>query len=272
MMPACQIPFLWTHNEGGPQLVSAPPLSLSSWSFLSEFFIHTAFCLKVHTPGKGMVPQNEPVNVSWSRQSTDPISFLMFMENLIGGNMTSISSPIALLEETSTSMEFPEVGTFRLWAVNPANNSQTYAMSKNFNVFPNSLAIGSSDDGSQHLPHNPLGSAVSSSSPADITGTSTKTSPYIIGGAIAGGALLAILAGALVYLLCRRRKARIERRMTFHRTRMVKSLPPPTFAVPRDVQLDSPIDDKDGMGARYPQYMQEVPPAASGPYPFARRA
>lgn len=112
-----------------------------------------------------------------------------------------------------------------------------------------------------------------SSSLAAATGTSSaKTSPYIIGGAIAGAILLALLAGALVYLLCRRRKAHIGRRMTFHRTRMVKSLPPPTFAVPHDAQIDSPIHDQDGMGARYPQYMQQVLPAASAPYPFARTA
>ncbi|KAJ7073369.1 hypothetical protein B0H15DRAFT_869071 [Mycena belliarum] len=74
-------------------------------------------------------------------------------------------------------------------------------------------------------------------------------------------ALLLLLLGALALTLYLRRRRRAQTRAqkqtepTFRRARMVRSLPAPVFAVPRDVESDGEDD------------MREV-----APYPFARGA
>jgi len=262
----------------------------------------TAFCLKVHTPPMGMAVANENVTVSWSRQAdSDPTSVLFLLENLIGGGnliQGGISNWTGTTNKTSTKMKFPDVGTCRMWAVNPSNATESYAMSQPFTVTPNNLAVaagpgnvGNDDDESLSLlpPASPSGSAVSqhlsvptntSSLAASSSPSKTKPSITIIVAASASGVLLlALLACALIYIL-RRRKARVERRTTFHRTRMVKSLPPPTFAVPphdSDAELDSDVEEGAGGGKRYGKgsrvrYMEERERPPPGPYPFARTA
>ncbi|KAJ7249119.1 hypothetical protein B0H12DRAFT_1122767, partial [Mycena haematopus] len=220
-----------------------------------------AFGLKIHTPPMAMVMANQAVEVKWSRQNnSDPTSVLFLLENLIGGSLTpsGVANSSQSSAETTTEMNFPDVGTFRMWAVNPADSTQSYAMSETFTVLPNNLAASSvgggdnDDDSSDSLlpPPNSPGSAASSQSsvPASTSPASTNASnmkPYIIGAAI-GGLVLLILVAVLVYIICRRR-GRVVRRTTFHRNRMIRSLPPPTFAIPRDLEIDSPADEKGDM-------------------------
>jgi len=267
----------------------------------------TALGLKMHSPSMGMVVAKRDVTIRWSREAaSDPTSVLILLENLashekIPGDVSNLldSGP-----DTTAQMKFPEVGTFRMWAVNPANPSQPYAKSKHFKVIPNNVAASAEADGDSVggdtsasayansdgtlSPPDPVssdsGSAVSSLSSApsavstspSLAATSDTTSvkkmmPYLIGGII-GGVVFLLLLGALIYVLLRRR-ARVVRRTTFHRNRMVKSLPPPTFA-PHDPELDSPGFSKPE-AARYisgVRYMEERPRPPTGPYPFARTA
>jgi len=287
------------------------PFFLQSFSGAGMFYViyvltilcGTAFGLKIHSPSKGMVVANQAVAVKWSRQNaSDPTSVLFLLENLIGGNKTQagVSNSSDSSAHTTTQMNFPDVGTFRMWAVNPEDPTQSYAMSKNFTVMPNNVAAsagvassatvdgdgGDSDssDPDSLPPSNSPGSADPSQSttpPLSLTGPpappppsstsstpSSSNTPLIIGAAV-GGVVLLLLLSALLYVFLRRRKARVERRTTFHRNRMVKSLPPPTFAVPRDAELDS--DDEKGYGVGYgsrSRYVKEQAP--TGAYPFAR--
>ncbi|KAJ7452208.1 hypothetical protein FB451DRAFT_1282890 [Mycena latifolia] len=248
----------------------------------------TVVSLKIHRPGgpQGQVEVNKPVNVSWSHpKPNDPNSVLMFMENLGDATRTFLRPLDTHLPGANVPMTFSSVGTFRLLAVNPSNPSDIYDTSKNFTVVATTTTASNvtQEDNGTSSPSPPNGSAVPNPSPdstsssvtLSATGTPSSSSrEYILAGAISGGVVLLLLLTALTFVLCRRRKARIERRTTFHRTRMVRSLPPPTFAVPRDVELDSPSDDA-VPGARYlrdTQYMREVPLPAPVAYPFARTA
>ncbi|KAJ6528436.1 hypothetical protein B0H19DRAFT_1194417 [Mycena capillaripes] len=266
----------------------------------------TGFCLKIHTPPMGMAVANQDVPVSWTRQhDSDPTSVMFLLENLIGGGdkTPSVLSNSSDSKHTTARMKFPAVGTFRMWAVNPADHTQTYAMSEPFTVTPNNFAAsgatdainGAGDGATDDSPTSPdlPSSALSNVPPVSTTSapeepapsTSTKALPLILGAAIGGGVLLLLLVGALIYVL-RRRKSRVERRTTFHRNRMVKSMPPPTFAVPPlDSDVESDGEDEKPRGYGYTsrtgagvgggagggaRYMEERPPA--GPYPFARTA
>jgi len=258
----------------------------------------TGFCLKIHTPPMGMAVANQDVPVSWTRQhDSDPTSVMFLLENLIGGDKTpSVLSNSSDSSHTTAQMKFPAVGTFRMWLVNPEDPTQTYAMSEPFTVTPNNFAASgatdaidgagdglTNDSSTPPSPPDSPGSAVSrvppdstTSAPVESTSSaSTKALPLIIG-AVIGGVVLLLLVGALIYVL-RRRKARAERRTTFHRNRMVKSMPPPTFAVPpldSDVESDGENEKPRGYGYSRSgagggaRYMEERPPA--GPYPFAR--
>ncbi|KAJ7620816.1 hypothetical protein DFH06DRAFT_1482425 [Mycena polygramma] len=264
----------------------------------------TVFGLKIQTPPQGMAVANQDVAVSWSRQDeSDPTSVLFLLENLIGGDKIQggFSNASDSSHKTATSMNFPEVGTFRMWAVNPANPTQTYAMSEPFNVTPNNLAAAGASsanvDGSGGTdgagpPTDPSGSVVSSLSSAPTASSSSilassaasssstnkaPMTPLIMGLAAGGGALLlCLLAASAFYLVRRRNKARRTERTTFNRGRMVKSLPPPVFARP-PVDSDVESDGEDAGGSRYGNVnakgrgrdMQERGP---GVYPFARTA
>ncbi|KAF7360823.1 hypothetical protein MSAN_01111600 [Mycena sanguinolenta] len=240
----------------------------------------TAFGLKIHSPSMGMVVANQAVNVTWSRQHhSDPTSVLFMLENLIGGGLSPVANSSSA--HTITQMQFPEAGTFRMWAVNPANSTQSYAMSDIFVVTPNNLEASDGNDGndtsnpSQPQPNSPdgadLGQPSVPASPSHSGLTASNKLPYIIGAAVGGFVLLLILIAVLVHII--RRRARVTRRTTFHRNRMVRSLPPLTFAIPRNPMLDSPQDEKDGVQAQYEsrgRQLEERPPM--GPYPFARTA
>ncbi|KAJ7661037.1 hypothetical protein B0H17DRAFT_1337287 [Mycena rosella] len=267
--------------------------------YVLAILCRTVLSLKIHTPGNGTVPANTTVNVSWSRQrQNDPPAVLMVIKNGMSGEQAPVpGGPLNTSSPgSSVPITFSDVGTFQLVAVNPVNNGKVYAMSKTFNVVSNNAAAGNVSskapgDDALSLPSppplpptptpTPNGSAEtasslsvpisSSTSLAATSGiSSTQMKPYIIGGVIGVVVVLFILAGALIFVLFRRRKAREERRTTFHRSRMVKSLPPPTFAMPRDAELDSPIVDNDSRYRSGPRYLQDVPPQLSGPYPFSR--
>ncbi|KAJ6456779.1 hypothetical protein C8R47DRAFT_186280 [Mycena vitilis] len=268
----------------------------------------TVFGLKIHTPPQGMAVANQDVPVSWSRQDdSDPTSVLFLLENLIGGNKIQgkLSSASDSSHKTRTSMRFPDVGTFRMWAVNPADHSQTYAMSETFNVTPNNFAAagassgnvdGSDDTDDPGAPPDPSGSAVPSLSPAatasivslpasSAASASTSSSnkapmtPLIMGLAAGGGALLlCLLAASAFYLVRRRNKARRVERTTFNRGRMVKSLPPPVFARP-PVDSDVESDGEDVGGRRHANANanakgrgRDMAERGPGVYPFARTA
>jgi hypothetical protein len=241
----------------------------------------TVFGLKIHSPSTKVLV-NQPVEVNWTRQNdSDPTSVLFLLENLIGGNKTQVevanssqSSP-----HTMTPMNFPDVGTFRMWAVNPVDSNHSYAMSDTFTVMPNNLdttsSVGVGNQTSKDYDSSAPPPNSSNASPA------SKMMPLIIGAAIGGFILLLLLTGAVVYII--RRRARASRRTTFHRNRMVKSLAlaPPTFAVPRDLEADTPVDEKDGVGrgAQYEyrygsnsRYVKDEERPPMGAYPFARTA
>ncbi|KAJ6522240.1 hypothetical protein B0H10DRAFT_378563 [Mycena sp. CBHHK59/15] len=239
-----------------------------------------AFCLKLHAPAS--VLANVPTNVTWSREHRkDPDKVFMLIEDIVGGNKTIIDNQVVSLstsmKHTSAVMNFSNVGTFRLWAVNPDDHSQAYAMSDTFAVTQNNAVPDpskDSDDSSNFPPPPPPGSAASSSSsPVAASSNAAATSstrgtsqlPYIIGGAVGGVVFVSLLAGVL-YIICRRRRGRVGRRTTFHRNRMVKSLPPLTFVVPKDLEEpdDLPFEKPARRG-----YRPDVPPP-SGAYPFAR--
>ncbi|KAJ6454395.1 hypothetical protein C8R45DRAFT_1037985 [Mycena sanguinolenta] len=237
----------------------------------------TAFGLKIHSPPMGMVVANQAVDVKWSRQHSDPTSVLFMLENLIGGGLLPGKVVNSSESDTITQMHFPEAGTYRMWAVNPANSSQPYAMSQTFVVTANDLGVSDADDDNdpanslQFPPTSPV-DADSNQPSVPIRGaTMTNKLPYIIGGAVGGFVLLLIFVVVLVHFL--RRGARVARRTTFHRNRMVRSLPPLTFAIPQNTTLDSPQDEKDGIQAQYESRgrdLEERPPM--GAYPFARTA
>ncbi|KAJ7607282.1 hypothetical protein DFH06DRAFT_1250091 [Mycena polygramma] len=266
----------------------------------------TVFGLKIQTPPQGMAVANQDVAVSWSRQDeSDPTSVLFLLENLIGGDKIQggFSNASDSSHKTTTSMKFPDVGTFRMWAVNPANSTQTYAMSEPFNVTPNNLAAAGVRSSSANVdgsggtdgagpPTDLSGSVVSSLSPAPTTSSSSlpassvasssssnkaPMTPLIMGLAAGGGALLlCLLAASAFYLVRRRNKARRAERTTFNRGRMVKSMPPPVFARP---PLDSDVesDGEDAGGSRYGNASvkgrgRDMAERGPGVYPFARTA
>ncbi|KAJ7023652.1 hypothetical protein C8F04DRAFT_1095372 [Mycena alexandri] len=241
----------------------------------------SVLCLKVHRPGNGMVVANQLVTISWSRQTNDdPTSVLMVLENLIGGNLTpAATSNSSDTDRTTTSIAFPEAGTFRMWAVNPADPSQAYAQSGIFTVSTNNGKTNAgvpvnmnvnpgndnTDDSAGSPPTLPHGSSSSTSS--------RRNTPVIIGAIIGSLVLLFLLLGVLFYVLRRRRQARTARHITFHKGRMVKALPPQVFAPAPESELESDIDEKDddfeprtARGTRYPQEER----ASTVPYPFAR--
>ncbi|KAJ7137530.1 hypothetical protein C8R43DRAFT_1019589 [Mycena crocata] len=277
--------------------------------YVLAILCQAAFSLKLHTPGRGMpVMANKPVTVQWSRQQeTDPTAVTMMLENLVGGVMTPASGGIqyASASDNRAEMSFSQVGTFRLWAVNPNNTSESYAMSKQFTVMPNNVATSANippdpdDDDGDDVPGNSNAAATSSignisvsaqTAPADSADPSASSvtpsgamkhpsmMPYIIGGTI-GGVVLLIPASLLILLFVRRR-GRVVRRTTFHRNRMVKSLPPPTFAVPRDAEAGS-VDEKDAVDENddnvsvwsgESRFQEHLPRPPQAPYPFARTA
>ncbi|KAJ6580488.1 hypothetical protein DFH09DRAFT_294825 [Mycena vulgaris] len=251
--------------------------------------------LKLHTPGgrnRKVVPLNAPVKVHWSREGpADPASILLLVEN-IGGVIKPMTDNVtnASAQEGSALHSFDAIGTFRLWAINPLNASNVYTKSKQFEVRANDAAAGAAaqaanggdddtgdgdDTSAASSPPSPPGTGRVGSSPSPPSTSTTTPSPsstttpahlkpYILGAIIGGAVLLLILAGAAIFFLCRRGRRRVERRTTFHRTRMVKSLPPPTFAVPEFDSSPSAIDDKEK------GYILETRYIRDAPYPFAR--
>ncbi|KAJ7256337.1 hypothetical protein C8J57DRAFT_1721512 [Mycena rebaudengoi] len=239
----------------------------------------TVFGLKLHTP-KG-VQVNVPTDVSWDRQqSDDPGAFVMVMENLIGGEKTQVADqPMNATEErTTVPIPFPVVGTFRLWAVNPDDFSDAYSSSRDFNVMPdNFVAQGplAGDNEDNDLSAGSFGNPASNSSPSDATPPPSASAtpgnspslPLIIGG-VAGGIVLTLLAAAALYVFCRRRRTPVQRRTTFHRSRMVRSLQAPRYTQNPDAEHNSPIEEKFEPN----RYRSTPAPPGSTVYPFARTA
>ncbi|KAJ7441524.1 hypothetical protein B0H11DRAFT_2096119 [Mycena galericulata] len=232
----------------------------------------TVLSLKINVPGNGMVKANKAVEVSLSRQhAADPTSVLMLVENLIGGNLTPLTGTAMDVSATAPAT-FSDIGTFRLWAVNPSNSSESFAMSDNFDVLANNVAM--------HLPggqnmNMAIGNQTSPDAPSSSASTSPRLQPAIIGAIVGGVVLLIIILLAVAYVLYTRRMAHVVRRMTFHRSRMVRSLPPLAFAAPRDAENDSPVQEKYAAGPEPrnvsgSRFMEDLPRPARDPYPFAR--
>ncbi|KAJ7734071.1 hypothetical protein B0H16DRAFT_1578204, partial [Mycena metata] len=223
----------------------------------------SVLCLKVHRPGNGMLVANQAVDISWSRQTDDdPTSVLMVMENLIGGDLTpAATSNFSDTGRTTTSISFPEAGTFRMWAVNPADPSQTYAQSDIFTVNPNNGNTNAADPVNVNGNPGNDNTGDSASNPPSTASSGHNMTPIIIGAVIGSLVLLAVLLGALFYVYRRRRQSRtLARHITFHQGRMVRELPPPVFA--SAPESDGEFDDEKD----YPQQER----ASAGPYPFAR--
>ncbi|KAJ7159734.1 hypothetical protein C8R46DRAFT_1108967 [Mycena filopes] len=220
--------------------------------------------LKVHRPGKGMVVANQPVDVSWTRQKDDdPTEVLMLMENLIGGDLTPAVASTASgsgEKHTTTSMAFTEVGTFRMWAVNPSDPSESYAKSDIFVVNPNNVEVqtvptattiatpGAEGGGAPPPPPpppppsatpTPAFSPAPASSPLSSAATTKPLPlPLILAATLGSLVLLALLLLFALYMVRRRRQARTARHTTFHQHRMVRALSAPVFAPGDEVDFE----------------------------------
>ncbi|KAJ7822290.1 hypothetical protein B0H14DRAFT_2829016 [Mycena olivaceomarginata] len=106
----------------------------------------TALGLKIHNPAKGSpVLANKLTGVRWERtQDSDPTSVSFLMENLVGEEKKLVpGGPYNASQgekDTTSQMSFPDVGTFRVWAVHPDDPSVVYVMSDHFIVMPNNFA------------------------------------------------------------------------------------------------------------------------------------
>ncbi|KAJ7354085.1 hypothetical protein DFH08DRAFT_854203 [Mycena albidolilacea] len=235
----------------------------------------TALGLKIHNPAKGspvLILANKLTDVRWSRtQDSDPTSVSFLMENLVGEEKKLVpGGPYNASQEgkdTTSQMSFPDVGTFRVWAVHPDDPSVVYNMSDPFSVMPNNLPASAQQPSSPPPPSSSPdlpGSAetsppeipVSTATPAASNSKSNMT-PLIIG-AIAGGiVLLLLLVFAFLYIARRRRKARVARHHTFNRGMMVKGGGGAGVRVGVTREVEIADDSEKGMRA---------------PYPFARTA
>ncbi|KAK6980973.1 hypothetical protein R3P38DRAFT_3116967 [Favolaschia claudopus] len=293
--------------------------------FRHVFFILAILCgivqvlgLKIHRPnhnGKNVVA-HKPVDLRWSRKGGDPTSVLFMVEDENGNPIADAADGIGVgsssNQDASMTMTFHQTGTFRIFGVNPQNGTQTLVRSKPFRVFASdadAASAGAQDDGKDNdddddgdgnpnsfspPPSSPNGApniaetgSSTSPSPSSLPSKSSPT-PIIIAAIVGSLTLLLLLAALVVFLLRRRNKQRnLARHTTFNRNRMVRSLPPVTFAKnPHQPESD---DEKDvGVGgagddATYSysysgSYTQESEmelenekTMSTGPYPFAAR-
>ncbi|KAJ7748217.1 hypothetical protein DFH07DRAFT_830453 [Mycena maculata] len=238
--------------------------------YVLAILCRTVSSLQITVPG--MVLLNDPAEVSWSHQHPDDLTTaLMLLETVPGGGKQPVPNhPITnLVNSMSSTIQFTEAGSFRIWAVNPANESEAYAMSEIFSVLPDVTAMNSSPG------NNSDGGGMSDPSHGGISSAPATTNmPVIIGAAIGGVVVLTILLLALWYIL-RSRKARVGRRTTFHRSLMVRGLAPPTFAAPPDAEFNSVLEEKDLVRGRHvsgSRFLENIPRPPPARYPFARTA
>ncbi|KAK7050099.1 hypothetical protein R3P38DRAFT_3255872 [Favolaschia claudopus] len=296
------------------------------------FFILAILCgivqvfgLKIHRvnhKGKNVVA-HKPVDLRWSRKGDDP-TFVLFLMGDANGNpipSTPDRNVVGTSEQqdASTAMTFLETGTFTMLAVDPADHAQKFATSKPFRVFASDTEAasasadgqndGDDNDDNEGDGSNPNSFSTPPSSPNSApsvaeTGSSTSPSPSsvpskssptpIIIAAVVGSLTLLLLLAALVLFLIRRRNKQrnLARHTTFNRNRMVRSLPPVTFAKNPHDPPESADDEKDvgGGGAgddattysysysysgSYTQEseveLENEKTMSRGPYPFAAR-
>ncbi|KAJ7274658.1 hypothetical protein C8J57DRAFT_1312440 [Mycena rebaudengoi] len=196
-------------------------------------------------------------------------------DNLIGGEKTQVADqPMNATEErTTVPIPFPVVGTFRLWAVNPDDFSDAYSSSRDFNVMPDNfvaqgpLSADSIDRAGDNEDNDLSPSDATPPPSASATPGNSLSLPLIIGG-VAGGIVLTLLAAAALYVFCRRRRTPVQRRTTFHRSRMVRSLQAPRYTQNPDAEHNSPIEEKFEPN----RYRSTPAPPGSTVYPFARTA
>ncbi|KAJ7609818.1 hypothetical protein FB45DRAFT_943057 [Roridomyces roridus] len=260
--------------------------------YVLAFLCSAVFSVKIHIHGDDKLVAHRPFNVSWERQHhSDPKHVQIVMQNVTGGDKFLANTTDGSKMQTSVSLP---PGTFRMWAVNPKNESELYAMSENFTVLADTEDGLDSDASS--LTATPLSTVTSAAdlsptAPADSdhhhhhdhSDDSSSTSslpPAAIAGIIIGGVTLLFLLCALAYIIHRRRDARVTRRITFYRERMVRSLrlsfraqrdpeagagtaseKPPSFA-------ESVISTPSTHSSRF---RENLSPALMAPYPFAPR-
>jgi len=205
-----------------------------------------ALAMKVHTPktpGQRRIALEETgsIPISWSSEPGDPLLFGLVVRNLIGGETKRVDG---MFESTSDGVvNVPiSVGTFQVFAVDPNDQTNVFAASKEFAVTPNGVnesadngvaaqggnnSLGSSGDdqlaaGTQPSLNSETASALPS--PSSVP-SSSGLKPAILGAIIAGAVVLLLIIGLVVFVLVRRHRANadIVRRTTFHRSRMVRS-------------------------------------------------